>query len=466
MAILAAFAVPHPPIILPEIGKGEETKIQKTIDAYRQVMKEAAELRPDTVVISSPHAQGYADYFQIAPGKTAHGDFGAFRAPKVTIDVNYDEELVQEIASVCEKRDIPAGTFGEGKAELDHGTMIPLYFLRQFLPLDQVRVVRLGLSGLTPITHYRLGQAIADAAEKLGRRVVYIASGDLSHKLTKEGPYGFAKEGPEFDRLCTDCLAKTDFLTLLEANQEFCYRAAECGLRSFWIMAGALDRKALDAKLLSYEGPFGVGYGVVSFHVKGDDPARNLGDQLAAKQTAEMEKIRAAEDPIVRLARYTVETYVTTQEPVSVIPSDVPPELLTQRAGAFVSLHENGRLRGCIGSIGPAQRSLAEEILHNAVSAASRDPRFDPVSKEELPHIVYSVDVLGPLTPVHDVKKLDAKKYGVLVKSRYDDRRGLLLPNLDGVDTPDQQIAIARSKGDIRPDEPVELWKFEVVRHH
>ena len=179
-----------------------------------------------------------------------------------------------------------------------------------------------------------------------------------------------------------------------------------------------------------------------------------------------MEKIRAAEDPIVRLARYTVETYVTTQEPVSVIPSDVPPELLTQRAGAFVSLHENGRLRGCIGSIGPAQRSLAEEILHNAVSAASRDPRFDPVSKEELPHIVYSVDVLGPLTPVHDVKKLDAKKYGVLVKSRYDDRRGLLLPNLDGVDTPDQQIAIARRKGDIRPDEPVELWKFEVVRHY
>lgn len=111
--------------------------------------------------------------------------------------------------------------------------------------------------------HYRLGQYIATAAEKLGRRVVVIASGNLSHKLKEDGPYGFAPEWPEFDCLATEALGNGDFSKLLGLDPDFCESAAECGLRSFWIMAGTLDRKAVKSSLVSYEGPFGVGYGVI-----------------------------------------------------------------------------------------------------------------------------------------------------------------------------------------------------------
>lgn len=275
MAILAAFVVPHPPIILPEIGRGEEKKIARTTEAYRQVMKAAAELKPDTLVITSPHADAYLDYHPISPGREAYGDFGQFRAPQVKIHVTYDEELAKTIAKACKEKEIPAGLEATRHDELDHGTMIPLYFFRQFMPLDQVKVVRIGLSGQSAGEHYRLGKTIAECADKLNRRVVFIASGDLSHKLKEDGPYGFAPEGPVFDRDCMDAIARGDFLALLTMDHSLCERAAECGLRSFWIMTGALDRKAVSTKVLSHEDVFGVGYGVAAITIKGDDPENN-----------------------------------------------------------------------------------------------------------------------------------------------------------------------------------------------
>ncbi len=151
--------------------------------------------------------------------------------------------------------------------------MIPLYFFRKYKPLDQVRVVRIGLSGFPADVHYKLGQCIRRAVDQLGRRVVFIASGDLSHKLLPEGPYGAVPEGPVFDRACTECLEKGDFLRLLTLDGSLCTRAAECGLRSFWIMTGAWDGVALKSRLLSYEGPFGVGYGWLPSIRKGRIPA-------------------------------------------------------------------------------------------------------------------------------------------------------------------------------------------------
>ena len=123
MAIVAAMAVPHPPIILPEIGRGEEEKIAKTTAAYREVMKRAASLEPDTVVITSPHATMYSDYFHISPGEKAEGDFGAFRCPEVRIGAEYDEAFSKALADACAAEDLPAGFLGEREPALDHGTM-------------------------------------------------------------------------------------------------------------------------------------------------------------------------------------------------------------------------------------------------------------------------------------------------------------------------------------------------------
>jgi len=237
--------------------------------------------------------------------------------------------------------------------------------------------------------------------------------------------------------------------------------AAECGLRSFWIMAGALDKKAVKPELLSYEGPFGVGYGVAAFDVTGPEPTRDIGAQFDARQSAEMAARREKEDAWVRLARLSLETYVATGRTAE-LPDGLPDALLHTRAGAFVSLHKHGALRGCIGTIEPVQKCLALEIVKNAVSA-SHDPRFDPVEPEELSDIVYSVDVLGAPEPIRSEAELDVKRYGVVVTDGL--RRGLLLPDLPGVATPHEQVEIARRKAGIGPNTKVMLSRFEVVRH-
>ncbi|MCR5768337.1 MAG: AmmeMemoRadiSam system protein A, partial [Lachnospiraceae bacterium] len=188
MSITAAFMVPHPPMIVPQIGGGREKDIQSTIDAYMRVAERIAELKPETIIISSPHSILYADYFHISPGNRAKGSFAEFGAPSVKFDVEYDTGFVKCIVEKAAARRFPAGTLGERQRELDHGTMVPLWFITQ--KYTDFKLVRTGLSGFDLTKHYEYGMMIKEAAEELGRRTVYIASGDLSHKLQEYGPYG------------------------------------------------------------------------------------------------------------------------------------------------------------------------------------------------------------------------------------------------------------------------------------
>ena len=228
-----------------------------------------------------------------------------------------------------------------------------------------------------------LGQIIQRAVEETGRRAVYVASGDLSHKLQSYGPYGFAEEGPQYDARIMDVCGRGAFGELFDFDEDFCDRAAECGHRSFVIMAGALDGAAVEATPLSHEDVTGVGYGICTFYPKGLDDSRSF-----------LNAGNKSEDPFVRLARASLERYVREHQVISV-PEGLPAELTQRRAGAFVSIHKHGQLRGCIGTIAPTRESLAEEIIHNAISASTRDPRFYPVTPEELDDLEINVDVLG-----------------------------------------------------------------------
>ena len=460
MSILAAYVLPHPPLILPEVGRGEEKKIQLTVNAYERAMKEAAEQKPDTVIIASPHTVMYADYFHIAPGEEAEGSFAQFGAEGLTVAARYDTVLAKEIEMEAGEIGIEAGPVGGRNAALDHAVMIPLHFLHAHT--RDFRVVRLGISGLSPLAHYNFGKCVARAVDTLGRRAVFIASGDLSHKLTPEGPYGFAPEGPRFDKACMKYLEEGDFLKLLRMERTLYEPAAECGLRTFWMMAGALDGQALKIKKLSYQGPFGVGYGIVSLRVTREDVRRSFAERYEMLERRAQKERRAAEDEYVRLARHAIETIVHTGKNAE-LPQGLPPEM-SERAGVFVSLKKDGELRGCIGTFEPTAKNIAEEILQNAASAALRDPRFPPVKKEELDALVYSVDVLTEPELVAGADALDAKKYGVIVEYRA--RKGLLLPDLDSVDTVEEQLRIARQKGGIPADAPIRIWRFTVERHH
>ncbi len=266
MGITAAFMLPHPPVILPEIGKGEEKKIQKTIDAYHQSAKTIAALSPETIVVISPHQTMYADYFHISPGKAAQGDFGQFRAGHVKIEAAYDTGFTGELCKKADQRALPAGTDGERDRRLDHGTMVPLYFVNQYW--KDYRLVRIGLSGLPFQKHLELGRCIRETAEALGRKTVLIASGDLSHRLKADGPYGYQKEGPQYDTRIMEVMGKADFSRLMDFSEDFCEKAGECGHRSFLILAGALEGLEVEAGQLSYEGPFGVGYGICTYQNK------------------------------------------------------------------------------------------------------------------------------------------------------------------------------------------------------
>ena len=461
MSIIAAFMVPHPPMIVPEIGRGSEKQIEKTIKAYERVADEIAALKPETIIISSPHSVMYSDYFHISPGARASGSFADFRAAQVRFDVEYDEELVNRIADKAETSHFPAGTLGEKHPELDHGTMVPLWFILK--KYKDFKLVRTGLSGYDLLKHYEYGMLIKDTVEELGRKVVYVASGDLSHKLQEYGPYGFAEEGPVYDERIMDVCSGARFGELFDFDENFCEKAAECGHKSFVIMAGALDGKAVEAAQYSHEDVTGVGYGICSFIPQGEDKTRHFLDARLKSVQADLEQKRQKSDAYVKLARASAEYFVKNGG-IMPLPDNLPPELLKAKAGAFVSVHKFGRLRGCIGTIASTQENLAMEIIQNAVSAVSKDPRFEPVTEDELKYLDINVDVLGEAEPIKSEEELNVKKYGVIVQSGY--KRGLLLPDLDGVDTVEQQVAIARRKGGIAPGDKVDLFRFEVVRHY
>ena len=407
-----------------------------------------------------------ADYFHISPGRNARGDFGQFGAKQVCLEVSYDTEFVTYLGGLAGSRNLHAGTLGEREKKLDHGTMVPLYFVNQYY--TEYSLVRIGLSGFPLTAHYRLGQCIREVSEILGRKTVIIASGDLSHRLKEDGPYGYRKEGPEYDARIMDVMGRGAFGELLEFPEDFCETAAECGHRSFTILAGAFDGIRPEVQRLSYEGPFGVGYGVCTYHARKTDELpsreenRNFLEQFEAREKERLRIQQEKEDDYVKLARHTIETYLCTGKRPSV-PEGLPEELYSRRAGAFVSLKEDGKLRGCIGTIRAVRNSLAEEIICNAVSACSEDPRFPPVEQWEAQRLTISVDVLGDTERISSPRELDVERYGVIVTKG--SRRGLLLPDLEGVDTVEQQIDIARQKGGISSRERYTLERFKVVRH-
>ncbi len=433
-----AYVVPHPPIILPEVGRGEERKISKTIEAYKKVAQEIQKIKPETIIISSPHAPFYRDAFYMAGGNIIRGDLKNFGIFDVEEEVEIDQELSKEILK--NSFDIPIKYTDSYSDKMDHGTLIPLRFIKEVY--KDFKIVNIGLSTMSGKEHYKFGMAIERAVEKLGRSAVYVASGDLSHVLKEDGHYGFKEEGVIFDKKITDILEKGSFDELMKITDEEADNASQCGLRSFQIMAGCLNHFKVKSKKLSYEGPFGVGYGVFSY-----DPICDV-----KKET----------DPYIELAKKSMYSYIKDKKTIDV-PKDLPEEMIKNRAGCFVTLYKNKNLRGCIGTIAPTQKNIAEEIIHNAILSSTEDPRFNKVSEDELEDLDISVDVLGEKEKISILDELDPKIYGVIVSSGY--RRGLLLPKIEGVDTCKYQVEIALRKAGISPSEDFEMERFKVIRH-
>lgn len=460
MPIIRAYALPHPPLAIPGVGRGQEDGISRTLQSFREVASEIADLAPDTIIFITPHNVIYSDYFHISPGAGAHGGFARFNDRKTKLEARYDTVLADEIIRLAGKHGIPAGYMGEKDPDLDHGVTVPMWFINNCY--TDYKTVRISQSGMDPAEHYKLGMLISEASENTGTNTVLIGSSDLSHKLTRDGPYGFAPEGPEFDEAVTKALATGSFLDIFNISGSLREKAAECGYNSLMVLAGCFDRRQVTSRLLSYEGPFGVGYAIAAFSAGPPDETRSYLDIYEEASRNEAALRKDSEDVHRALARQSLESKILHGKTLP-LPDGLPGELIGKRAGVFVTLYKNDQLRGCIGTTAPTTSCVAEEIIQNAVSAGLNDPRFDPVAASELPLLTYKVDELFPPEPIVSRDELDVRRYGVIVSSGA--RRGLLLPNLEGVDTVDDQIAIARRKAGIPENASLKLERFEVIRH-
>jgi len=374
----------------------------------------------DTFIILGPNHSGMGKPLSIMTQ-------GRWKTPLGEVEI--DSELAKQI--LVTSRHLQEDTAAH---QYEHSIEVQLPFLQYFQP--DIRIVPITLAFASGAACKEIGREIAQAVKKLKRAVVIMASSDMTHYEPQESAQkkDYQAIGAILDLNEDELLKRVE-----ELNISMCGYAPTVSL-----ISAAKELGANAAELVRYQ-------------TSGD----TTGDYSSVVGYAGI-IIKAVEmHPLVHLAKQTAESYVNEGK----IPS--PPEALTpemkERAGVFVSLHKSGELRGFICTFEPTQKNVAEEIIQNAISSATRDPRFPPVAPEELEHLEYSVDVLTTPKPIKDKSRLDPKKYGVIVECGF--RRGLLLPDLEGVDSVDYQIDICRQKAGIAPDEPIKLYRFEVKRY-
>jgi len=463
-SLVFAGIAPHPPIMVPEVGRDASAEVRASIEGMAELTRRLIDSKAETVVIISPHAPLERDAFIAYDGPQIHGDFANFRAPTATVNAEVDDELLNEITRAAANEHLIV--MRVKGFDLDHGTAVPLYFLQR--NGWHGKVIALGYNFLSNDDHVRFGKCVREAIQKLGRRAAFIASGDLSHRLKRDAPAGYYPDAHLFDEEVVDAIRNCATQRIVEIDQELRRAAGECGYRSMLVAIGAIQPDS-NCEVISYEAPFGVGYLVAQ--LSGSEPPALAGGPVAEDQFALSSGPVAKDNPpanaggsdIPALARFTIETFVTTGKIISP-PNDLP-DFFSTRAGCFVSIktHE-GDLRGCIGTVEPVKATLAEEIIYNAVSAAMRDPRFEPVRADELAQLKYSVDVLSEPEPC-TLEDLDPRIYGVIVEDESGYPRGLLLPNLQGIESAKQQLDIAARKAGLDPKRSLNLFRFRADRY-
>jgi MEMO1 family protein len=441
--------------MVPEVGGQSIVEVRRSIDAMAELTRRIIRSGAETVIIISPHAPLDARAFVAYHTPKLYGDFANFRAPDTRIEFPLDEDLLQAITETAAADDYEVLNLDDHS--LDHGTAVPLYFLDRYG--WRGRVVALGYSFLSNEDHLKFGNCIRKAVDRCGRAVAFVASGDLSHRLKPEAPAGYNPAAHRFDEEVVDALHDNSPKRIIDIDHDLRRTAGECGYRSMLVALGATRELTPACDVLNYEAPFGVGYLVAQLtNAKAVTTHKQV--DLAATAVAGEDFELAVELPA--LARKAVETFVLTGKQTTA-PAKAS-ALLSARASCFVSIKTHaGDLRGCIGTIEPVKQNLAEELIANAISAATRDPRFDPVSASELPELRYSVDILGAPEPAN-FEDLDPKTYGVIVEDESGELRGLLLPDIPGVETARQQVDIAARKAGIAPGTPLRLSRFRVDR--
>jgi AmmeMemoRadiSam system protein A/AmmeMemoRadiSam system protein B len=442
-AIVFGGLMPHAPILVPGVSWEHMSQVKRTVTAMRSVARGVVAARPDAMVVISPHSPRRAEAFGVWRTPRLRGTFEKFGSAETRVDLPLDQTLADNLENAAKQRGLRTWRITRGA--LDHGAMVPLWYLAAVGWKGPTVIVSLKESDANGLEEF--GRAIANAASEAHRRVAVIASGDMSHRLTPDAPCGYHEEGSRFDRAFVELLRSgaPDAMQRLDAT--LVETAAEDAVDCTRIALAAGDFSVQGREVLSYEGPFGVGYGVAILFAS--DAAGPTADTAT-------ETVLTRLDQLPQVARRAV-TELLRDGPKK-IPFVAAGEL-AERWGAFVTLRmDDGTLRGCRGSPTPTRPDLVEEVWHCA-RAAGRDPRFSPLLSDELPRVRFTVSVLSPMETVASLDELDPARYGVMVEAA-DGRGALLLPGIEGIETGAEQLRCVKHKAAIGYDEPVEIQRF------
>ncbi len=271
--------LPHPPIMLPEVGGAESDRVQKSAQAAEAAALFLLQKNPSTIVVITPHGPAFRDAVGINVSPVLRGNLASFGAPGVAVSFETNNLLAQNIIRQSERLGVSLAILDEHLSQqyrfslqLDHGAVIPLHYL--YKAGFRGQVIHLSVGFLTYPEMYTFGKAVQGAIEMGRQKVAVVASGDLSHRLIPEAPAGYSPSGRIFDDQIMELLHFMDVKSMFVIDLKMVEEAGECGLRPIFFLMGTLDGLDAEAEILSYEGPFGVGYGVVIFSLNGKRKAK------------------------------------------------------------------------------------------------------------------------------------------------------------------------------------------------
>jgi AmmeMemoRadiSam system protein A len=451
--VLIAVLMPHAPVLVPGVAGARVRAAGESVDAMSAVARRVVDVRPDALVLITPHAPRRGSGFALRWGARVRGNLLDFGAPNLGVDLPSAGGLAQAIEQATMARGLGVARWSD--TPLDHGAVVPLWHLAQ-AGWDGPTVV-VGLHESESADPVELGLAIAEATLREELSVAVVASGDMSHRLQQGAPSGFHPRAVEFDRALIECLGTGDLRGLLHLDPDLQALAAEDAVDSALVAASAVGWDDHGHRVLSYQGPFGVGYGVAILHdALADMDVAGKGGRRVGTRMVFVDPSGAA---LPGIARRSVEAAFRGNGGGPVLKHS---GIAAERHAVFVTIrHADGDLRGCVGDLRPRCVNVAMETWQLARDAAFRDHRFSPVTADELPGLSFEVSVLSPLEEVASTAALDPERYGVVVESD-DGRRGALLPGIDGLDTVEEQLSMVRRKGGMTATEPVRLWRFTV----
>jgi AmmeMemoRadiSam system protein A len=424
MSISCAVLMCHAPIVIPEIAGAQAAHCKTTTEAMRETARALIAHEPSLIILISPHAPRRPRSIGLTFDDTLSGDFERFGHAQVSLQLSGARREAERIADMARAEGV--ATHALSGHALDHGSMVPLFFVHEAGYRGSIVVTSLPYPGTD--LEAAFGNALRQAARESALCWAILASGDMSHRLTRDAPAGFAPRAREFDRGFARALRHGDLRSAIGADLELQELAAEDVVQSTAVAAAAVQYRAHGTRVFAYEAPFGVGYL----------------EALLFSQNTEQKRQGPPPEILVEIALQAIACALRGE-------AYTPPALAPpwNEAGAvFVTLRSpSGELRGCIGRTEARFASLSEEVADCAVSAATRDARMPSVRLEELANLSIEVSVIGEPELIADPAQLDPAHYGVVVEQG--GLRGVLLPEVEGVTSAAQQIQIALRKAGI-----------------